>query len=262
MINNLFFEGDTFFHRLDGSIKMLLLLVWSFVALSFFNNLLFIIMIGIGFLLFKIADIPFRSIKFLYIAILVFTIFNSLFVVLFAPQHGMKYYDTYTPILTIGDYIVLKETFYYAFTLSLKYMSIAPISIIFIFTTNPSKFASSLNRLGVNYKIAYAVNLTLRYMPDIANEFISIRNSLMLKGLDIQGEKNVFKKMKLYVYVVMPLVKTSLDKVEVISNGMDLRCFGYDKKRTWYNAEKYKKEDYITIAFMVIAVISVVVIKF
>ena len=38
-------------------------------------------------------------------------------------------------------------------------------------TTHPSQFASSLNQIGVPYKIAYSVSLTLRYIPDLQEEF-------------------------------------------------------------------------------------------
>lgn len=44
----------------------------------------------------------------------------------------------------------------------------------FLMTTHPSQFASSLNKIGVSYKVAYAVSLTMRYIPDIQEEFYTI----------------------------------------------------------------------------------------
>ena len=44
---------------------------------------------------------------------------------------------------------------------------------------HPTEFSASLNRLGVPYKIAYAVSLTLRYLPEVKN-FISTRNEKLL----------------------------------------------------------------------------------
>ena len=46
-------------------------------------------------------------------------------------------------------------------------LSVIPLGIIFLLTTNPSEFASSLNGVGVHYKAAYAFSLTLRYFPDV-----------------------------------------------------------------------------------------------
>ena len=36
-----------------------------------------------------------------------------------------------------------------------------PVTAIFIFTTHPSEFASSLNKIGIPYKISYAINIAL-----------------------------------------------------------------------------------------------------
>ena len=38
-----------------------------------------------------------------------------------------------------------------------------------------------------------------------------------------------------------------MDRIDVISNAMELRCFGKNKKRTWYMAGKFKVLDYISI---------------
>jgi energy-coupling factor transport system permease protein len=45
-------------------------------------------------------------------------------------------------------------------------ITIIPPAILLIVTANPSEFTASLNRIGVPYTAAYAVSLTLRYIPD------------------------------------------------------------------------------------------------
>nr|WP_202968607.1 energy-coupling factor transporter transmembrane component T [Oceanobacillus picturae] len=37
----------------------------------------------------------------------------------------------------------------------------------------------------------------------------------------------------------MPLIFSSLERIEVISNAMELRGFGKKKKRTWYHATAF-----------------------
>ena len=49
-------------------------------------------------------------------------------------------------------------------------------------TTHPSQFASSLNQIGVSYKIAYSVSLTLRYIPDVQEEYQTIKLSQEARG--------------------------------------------------------------------------------
>lgn len=52
-------------------------------------------------------------------------------------------------------------------------------------TTHPSQFASSLNQIGVPYKIAYSVSLTLRYIPDLQEEFFTIKMSQEARGMEL-----------------------------------------------------------------------------
>ncbi|MEL0631072.1 CbiQ family ECF transporter T component [Psychromonas aquatilis] len=51
--------------------------------------------------------------------------------------------------------------------MTLKYFSMYPIALVFGFTTHPTEFSASRNRVGLPYKIAYAVSLTLRFLPEI-----------------------------------------------------------------------------------------------
>ena len=46
---------------------------------------------------------------------------------------------------------------------------------------------------------------------------------------------------------LMPLVFSSLERIETISSAMELRAFGNGKSRTWYSGRKFEKRDYIAI---------------
>ena len=43
------------------------------------------------------------------------------------------------------------------------------------------------------------------------------------------------------------MIFTTLDRIELISNAMDLRGFGMRKKRTWYCAKKLNAKDYFAL---------------
>ena len=54
----------------------------------------------------------------------------------------------------------------------------------------------------------------------------------------------------------MPLIFSSIEKIDIISNAMILRGFGKRKKRTWYQARKMKMPDVIAIFVTAIFVIA------
>ena len=39
-----------------------------------------------------------------------------------------------------------------------------------------------------------------------------------------------------------------MDRIDVVSNAMELRGFGKHKKRTWYSGKKLERADYVTLA--------------
>ncbi|MGL4798989.1 MAG: energy-coupling factor transporter transmembrane protein EcfT, partial [Cellulosilyticaceae bacterium] len=67
--------------------------------------------------------------------------------------------------------------------------------------------------------------------------------------------------IKNYVTVLIPLVLGSLDRIEVVSNAMDLRGFGKHKKRTWYIREAVTKTDIIALILGIALIIGGFILK-
>ena len=136
------------------------------------------------------------------------------------------------------------------------------MALLFIVTTHPSEFAASLNKIGVNYKISYSVSLALRYIPDIQRDFRSISQTQQARGIDISRNEKLVKRIKNVSAIIIPLILSSLDRIEVISNAMELRGFGKHKKRTWYSEKKATKKDYLTILVGIVIFIGSLVITY
>jgi energy-coupling factor transport system permease protein len=245
---SLYIKRDSIFHEIDGSIKLLMLICWTIFTFMFMDARIFTFMIIIGFLMVYISKLPLKSLLPLIIFIIIFTFFNSLLLIIVTPDYGSKLSGTYTVILNIFNIKLTYETLFYAFTLSLKYICMAPLTILFIFTTEPGTFASSLNRLNISYRVSYAVSIALRYIPDVKSELGNIINAQEARGIAFRrGEANFFIRMKNYVSVLFPLLLSSLQKIDVVSNAMELRSFGKYKKRTWYNRKPLTTKDFIFI---------------
>lgn len=114
-------------------------------------------------------------------------------------------------------------------TVTLKYFSMFPIALVFVFTTHPTEFAASLNRIGLPYKIAYAVSLTLRYLPEVKSDFVNIMHAQQARGVDLSKNVSVFTRISNLAKILGPLIFSSLDRADEISNAMVLRGFGRGK---------------------------------
>lgn len=259
---SLYIEKDSIFHRLDGSIKLVMLLTWTAFIFMFMDVRIFSIMTILGLGMLYTSKVPYSNLKPLLIFILGFTVINSLFLMLITPEYGSEEAGTFRVIIQIFGKRLTWETVFYVVTLSLKYFAILPITMLFVFTTHPSRFASSLNRVGVSYRVGYAVNIALRYIPDVKDEMINIIHAQEARGVSFnKKETSLGTRLKNYTTILIPLLLSSLNRVEVVSNAMDLRGFGRFKKRTWYNRRPLKIGDYLFLTLSMSLVILGIYIK-
>ena len=123
-----------------------------------------------------------------------------------------------------------------------------PVALVFVFTTHPTEFSASLNRLGVPYKIAYAFSLTLRYLPEVKSNFINIMHAQEVRGVDLSKNVSLLSRVKNLSKILGPLIFSSLDRADTISNAMMLRGFGRYNSRTWYSKRPMTQLDYGIVA--------------
>lgn len=238
-------EGSSFLHRLSGASKLVFLLLVSLAAMLSYDTRL-LLGIGLGALaLFFTAHIRFQDISFVLGFALVFAFLNVLMVYLFAPQYGVEIYGAKTILIKgWGAYSITSQELFYLFNLALKYICTIPLALIFLMTTHPSQFASSLNQIGVSYKVAYSVSLTLRYIPDVQEEYQTIRLSQEARGLELSKKAKLVQRIKGNLQIISPLIFSSLERIDSISTAMELRRFGKNKKRTWYSYQAMDGKDY------------------
>ena len=235
-------------HRLTGATKLVCLILWSLASMVTYDTRILILLPVIAIVLFTISKIKLRDVKFMLWVTVVFMVLNNVMVFVFAPQHGVSIYGTRTVLFTIGGpYVVTAEQLFYHFNLILKYIAAIPMLLLFVCTTNPSEFAASLNRIGVSYKIAYSVALALRYIPDIQREYHDISQSQQARGIEMSKKESLIRRLKAASAILIPMILSSMDRIEVISNAMELRGFGKGKTRTWYMGRRFTAADIVSM---------------
>ena len=245
-------------HRLTGASKLLCLVTWSLAAMTSFYTPLLIVMTVAAFVLFRCAKLKVKDISFMLALMIVYIVLNNVLIFLFSPDHGSGIYGTETVLFRLfGPYVVTAEQLFYHFNVILKNACTIPIVLLFVCTTNPSEFAASLNRIGVSYKISYAVALALRYIPDIQREYRDISLAQQARGTEMSKKASLVDRLKAASTILIPLILSSMERIETISNAMELRGFGKDAKRTWYSGRKFSKADIFSMAVCILlAVLS------
>ena len=239
-------------HKLTGACKLLCLVTWSLAAMTSFYTPLLIAMTVAAFLLFRYAKLKVKDISFMLALMLVYIVMNNVLIFLFSPDHGTNIYGTETVLFKLfGPYVVTAEQLFYHLNVILKNACTIPIVLLFVCTTNPSEFAASLNRIGVSYKISYAVALALRYIPDIQREYRDISLAQQARGTEMSKKASLVNRLKAASSILIPLILSSMERIETISNAMELRGFGKSPKRTWYSGRKFSRMDIISMILCV-----------
>ena len=251
-------------HSLSGASKLVMLVFWSFAAMTTFDTRFLSVLPLLAFILFAVSRIKFRDVSFVLWFTFVFMVLNNLLIFLFSPEHGVSIYGTRHVIWEgVGRWTVTKEQLFYQLNVVLKYLATIPVVLLFVCTTDPSEFASSLNRIGVSYRIAYSVSLALRYIPDIQREFHDISVAQQARGLEMNAKKqSLFARLKNAATLLFPLIVSSMERIETIANAMELRGFGKNKKRTWYSARPFRAGDWAAMAFSVILLVVSISLNF
>lgn len=240
-------------HRLTGACKLVCLIAWSLAAMTSFYTPLLIAMTAASLVLFRVAKLKVKDISFMLGVMFAYIIMNNVLIFLFSPDHGTSIYGTETVLFKLfGPYVVTAEQLFYHLNVILKNACTIPIVLLFVCTTNPSEFAASLSRIGVSYRISYAVALALRYIPDIQREYRDISLAQQARGTEMSKKASLVNRLTAASSILIPLILSSMERIETISNAMELRGFGKGKKRTWYSGRKFSKMDILCMVTCVL----------
>jgi len=252
---------DSVIHKLTGTTKLFIFLLLSFASIVTYDTRVLIGLFVFCAICFVVSKVKLSEVKAMIIFLFIFLIMNGIIIFLFNPNYGPDLYGTRHELLHIaGKYYITTEQLFYQANIMLKYFIALPIAILFVSTTNPSELAASLNSIGVPYKAAYTVALALRYIPDIQNDYRDISTAQQARGVELGKGVSLSRRLKNVVNILFPLILTSIQRIDLVSNAMDLRCFGKKNKRTWYMKRKFVRRDYIALFIgILVFVLSLVI---
>ena len=252
-------DRDSVIHKMTGTTKLFFFLFWSIAAMITYDTRVLVGMFLLGCIFFKISKLKWKEISFALIFMFTLMAINIIGIYIFAPEQGVEIYGTRHELTHLfWRYSVTAEQLFYMFNFLMKYMAVIPIALLFIMTTNPSEFAASMNKIGISYRVGYAVAIALRYIPDVQRDYREISQAQQARGISLGKEEKTLDRIKNSAAILFPLVLSSIQRIETISNAMELRGFGKHKKRTWIMEKSMVKRDYAGIILgIVIMIISI-----
>ncbi|MBN1299365.1 MAG: energy-coupling factor transporter transmembrane protein EcfT [Actinobacteria bacterium] len=135
-------------------------------------------------------------------------------------------------------------------------MSIIIFTATIVASSSYREVVQGIVQLKIPYEIAFMVSVAIRFLPILKEEFSDILTAIQLRGLDIK--KIPFKKrLKVYSYIITPVIAGAVDKAQKLSIAMETRAFRAYPKRTSYLILKLAARDYIFLIFLFIFTVAV-----
>ena len=163
----------------------------------------------------------------------------------------------WTPTLKI----TIERTFY-AVTQFVRVSSIAIMTILIPYSLNPALYGITFKGLGLNDKFAYAMDLTMRFIPTFGRDFQLTMDAQRARGYELEKlGGGLIERVRRLGPIFVPVTIHAIIGGEDIIDAMDLRAFGVGP-RTWIDVIERHTRDRILIWFGVIILVSSFVIGF
>lgn len=241
--------GDSYLHRLNPVTKLAGAFLYG-IACIICRNIaleigLIVLMVGISATagLFKRAV---RVTKNLLILGLIMFLLQLLFV-----RGGQ-------PLLVVGKVTVFTtEGLYSALLLSFRVVAtMLPLMLLFAITQMNDLCNALVKRCHVPYRYAFIVTTAFRFVPLFATEFHDIQDAQKARGVEYDT-RNPLRKIGLVAPLCVPLLMSSMKKVDASAISAQVRGFNLRTTDSGYKDYPFKTGDFCCVVGLILLIIAV-----
>ena len=147
------------------------------------------------------------------------------------------------------------ERIFYALSQLVRVFSLASMTILIPYSLNPAHYGITFRGLGLPDKIAYAMELTMRFIPTLGRDFQLTLDAQRARGYEIEKLRGgLIAQVRKLAPLIVPVTIHAIAGSEDVIDAMDLRAFGIGP-RTWLEQLHYRRRDYVLIALAALLVI-------
>lgn len=239
--------GNSFVHKLDPRIKILLSLVYV-VDLFLVNNFKgYIFIVAFTIFIISISQVHisyiYKGLKPIFILI----IFTGAINILMTPGKGealfrWSFIHVYKEGLILAAFMSIRLIFLIIGT-SIITLTTSPIEL----TDGIEKLLNPMKKIGVPaHELAMMMTIALRFIPTLIDETDKIMKAQMARGADIDSG-NIFNRAKSLVPILVPLFISSFRRADELAMAMEARCYRGGEGRTRMKKLTITSSDYIAV---------------
>jgi energy-coupling factor transport system permease protein len=156
----------------------------------------------------------------------------------------------WTPVLK-----VTVERAFFAVSQFARVFGIAVMTILVPYSLDPSFYGITFRGLGLPDKIAYAMDLTMRFIPTFGRDFQLTMDAQRARGYELEKIRGgLIEQVRKLGPLMVPVTIHAIIGSEDIIDAMDLRAFGIGP-RTWLEQLHFHQRDRILITFGILLLV-------
>ena len=253
-------EGNSFIHRLDSKIKIILTMLFMvllFVVDSVPAYLCITLYVATIVIM---CDVPFKLIiKGLkpMLFILAFTAVMNLFMTSGEALVSVNVFSLFT--ISVSKQGVINAVF---MVIRLLYLLIS--TSVLTLTTTPLMLTDGIERLlrplkvikVPSHEIAMMMTIALRFIPTLADETDKIMKAQAARGADFESG-SLIRRAKAMIPILVPLFVSAFRRADELATAMESRCYTGGEGRTKMNESHVTSLDYLaTGIFVMVALLA------
>lgn len=239
-------------------------LCFLFSTLAFWDVRFLLPFFAISLIVLFTSGVTWREIRRAFIFIIGFVFFFALLTFL-TGRGGTELYKTEHLIrqLKAGFTIlgwrptldITVERVFFGVTQFVRVFSIAIMTILIPYSLNPALYGITFKGLGLPDKIAYAMDLTMRFIPTFGRDFQLTMDAQRARGYELEKiSGGLIQQVRKLGPLMVPVTIHAIIGSEDIIDAMDLRAFGVGPRR-WLDQLTYQTRDRLLIAFGVLIIV-------
>jgi energy-coupling factor transport system permease protein len=162
------------------------------------------------------------------------------------------------PWFRIGPVLVTVETARFAAAQLIRVLSMSLLAILIPFTLSPAYYGVTFRGLGLNDRLAFAMDLSLRFVPSLTQDFASAMDAQKARGFELdRAPGGIIGRIRNLAPLVVPVTIGAIVGAEEMVDAMELRAFG-TRPRTWYASLQYRARDraLILLAALILGLVT------
>ena len=252
-----FFPGNSFLHKADPRIKLVVLVVYMVFVLLAQNAVSLALVLGVTLALALISRIRFsvvmRSLK------------PVIFILMFTGLINLFFTTGESPLVEWWIIKIYPEGILTAIFMMVRLVClVAGSSLLLSYTTSPLALTDAieslfgpLRKVGVPvHEFAMMMTIALRFIPTLIEETDKIISAQKARGADFE-DGGLLKKAKALIPVLIPLFVSAFRRADELAEAMECRCYRGGEGRTKLKVMKSRGVDYLFLLLMIALCVAV-----